>query len=115
MLTFSKSTAATLGALTMSLGLSTGVAAFDMEKAHATAIKNCVNWNGLSEKYCTCVQDRVRAGLPNDSYLAVMQFAQAYEENRRADMAAMQVDVKVSKALEPVDAVVNEAKQACKG
>lgn len=91
-----------------------GSMALDIEKAHTTAIQNCVNWNGESPEYCTCVQDKVRADLPNDSYTAMMEFAQAYEENRRADMAAMQVDAKLSKALEPVDAIVTAAQQACK-
>ncbi len=95
--------------------LGNGALALDIEKAHSTAINNCVNWNGLPQEYCTCVQDKVRAGLPSDSYTAMMQYAQAYEENRRADLAAMQVNAKLSRALEPVDAVVAEAKQACKG
>ena len=102
------------GALAACLSLSSGPMALDIEKAHSTAIQNCVNWNGESTEYCTCVQDRVRADLPDDSYMAMMQFAQAYEEDRRADLAAMQVDTKLSKALEPVDTVVNEAQQACK-
>lgn len=101
--------------LAVGLSISGGSIALDMEKAHSAAIKNCVNWNGFSTEYCTCVQDKVRSDLSSDSYMAMMEFAQAYEENRRADMAAMQVDTKLSKALEPVDAVVNEAKQACKG
>ncbi|MEM9442110.1 MAG: hypothetical protein AAGA73_16845 [Pseudomonadota bacterium] len=104
-----------LGALLASQPFSDEALALDIEKAHSTAIQNCVNWNGLSQEYCACVQDRVRAGLPSDSYMAMMQYAQAYEEQRRADLAAMQVDAKLSKALEPVDAVVSEAKQACKG
>ncbi len=95
--------------------LTGAMAAVDIEKAHTTAIQNCVNWNGLSKEYCTCVQDHVRTNLSGDSYVAMMEFAQAYEENRRADMAAMQVNAEMSKALEPVDAVVDEAKQACKG
>lgn len=99
-------------AVSMPLG---GVLALDMEKAHSTAIQNCINWNGLSQDYCACVQDRVRASLSGDSYMAMMEFAQAYQENRRADLAAMQVNADMSKALEPVDAVVTEAKQACKG
>ncbi|MGI9510506.1 MAG: hypothetical protein ACR2QJ_14295 [Geminicoccaceae bacterium] len=102
------------GALAACLSLSGGLAALDMEKAHSAAIQNCVSWNGESNEYCTCVQDRVRAGLPGDSYMAMMEFAQAYEEDRRADLAAMQVNIKLSKALEPVDAVVNEAQQACR-
>ena len=95
--------------------LASGMAAVDIDKAHTTAIQNCVNWNGESKEYCTCVQERVRSNLSSDSYTAMMEFAQAYQENRRADMAAMQVNAEMSKALEPVDAVVNEAKQACKG
>ena len=87
----------------------------DIEKAHSTAIQNCISWNGETQEYCSCVQERVRAGLPGDSYMAMMQYAQAYEEDRRADLAAMQVNTKLSKALEPVNAVVNEAQQACKG
>ena len=88
--------------------------AIDLEKAHQTAIQNCVNWNGHSNEYCTCVQEKIRADLPSDSYSAMLQFAQAYEENRRADMAAMQVDTKISTALEPVDAAVSAAESACK-
>lgn len=92
-----------------------GATALDMEKAHVTAIQNCVNWNGSeAAEYCTCVQDKVRADLPGDSYMAMMQFAEAYRENRRADMAAMQVDAEMSKALEPVDAVVSAAEATCK-
>ena len=101
-------------AMALNVPLSGGAMAVDMEKAHSTAIQNCVNWNGLSEEYCTCVQDKVRADLSSDSYTAMMEYAQAYQENRRADMAAMQVNAEMSKALEPVDAVVDEAKQACK-
>ena len=92
-----------------------GMAAVDIDKAHSTAIQNCINWNGDSKEYCTCVQDRVRTNLSSESYVAMMEFAQAYQENRRADMAAMQVNAEMSKALEPVDAVVTEARQACKG
>jgi|GEM_PF-3707226 len=103
----------TFGAFLACLPFSSASVALDIEKAHTTAIQNCVNWNGETKQYCTCVQDRVRTNLSGDSYVAMMEFAQAYEENRRADMAAMQVDTKLSKALEPVDAVVNEAKQAC--
>ncbi|MEM7043728.1 MAG: hypothetical protein AAF543_13035 [Pseudomonadota bacterium] len=98
-----------------SIAISNSAVALDMEKAHSTAIQNCINWNGHSQEYCSCVQDRVRAGLPSESYVAMMEYAQAYQENRRADMAAMQVNADMSKALEPVDAVVNEAQQACKG
>ncbi len=103
-----------LGVLAMSLSLSSASMALDIEKAHSSAVQNCVNWNGESKEYCSCVQDRVRAELSSDSYMAMMQFAQAYEENRRADLAAMQVDTKLSEALEPVDAVLNEAEQACR-
>lgn len=110
-----KSVAIAFGALAACLSLSSSLAALDIEKAHSAAIQNCVNWNGESSEYCTCVQDKVRASLPSDSYMAMMQFAQAYEEDRRADLAAMQVDTKLSTALEPVDAVVNEAQLACKG
>ena len=113
MSTFSKLTSIAFSALAASISLSSSSMALDVEKAHATAIQNCVNWNGESEEYCTCIQDRVRAGLSSDSYLAMMEFAQAYQEDRRADLAAMQVDAKMSKALEPVDAVINEAQQAC--
>ena len=112
---FLKLSSMALGALLSTLSFGTAALALDLERAHSTAIKNCVNWNGLSQEYCSCVQDRIRAGLPNDSYVAMMQYAQAYEEKRRADLAAMQVDAKLSRALEPVDAVVAEAKQACKG
>jgi hypothetical protein len=112
---FLKLSSIALAALLPSLSISSGSLALDMEKAHSTAIQNCVNWNGLSQEYCSCVQDRVRASLPSDSYTAMMQYAQAYEENRRAELAAMQVDADLSRALEPVDAVVAEAKQACKG
>lgn len=103
-----------LGGLVVSLSLSSASMALDIEKAHSSAVQNCINWNGETQEYCSCVQDKVRAGLSSDSYMAIMQFAQAYEENRRADLAAMQVDTKLSKALEPVDAVVTEAQQACK-
>lgn len=65
------------------------VMAIDLDKAHQTAIKNCINWNGLFSEYCTCVQDRVHASLSDDSYNAMMQLAEAYQENRRADLAAM--------------------------
>ncbi|MEM9626799.1 MAG: hypothetical protein AAGA21_11255 [Pseudomonadota bacterium] len=102
------------GVLLASFAVGGGAIALDLEKAHSTAIQNCVNWNGLSQEYCSCVQDRVRAGLPSESYVAMMEYAQAYQENRRSDMAAMQVNADMSKALEPVDAVVEEAKQACK-
>lgn len=112
---FLKSVPIALCAFAAYLPFSSSVAALDIEKAHSTAIQNCVNWNGESQEYCGCVQDKVRAGLSGDSYVAMMQFAQAYEENRRADLAAMQVDTKLSKALEPVDAVVAEAQEACKG
>ncbi|MEZ5931076.1 MAG: hypothetical protein R3F54_03850 [Alphaproteobacteria bacterium] len=104
-----------IGALAVLSPVGDGANALDLEKAHATAIQNCMNWNGESRDYCTCVQDKVRAGLPGESYMAMMEFAQAYEENRRADLAAMQVDAKLSKALEPVDAVVTGAKEACQG
>lgn len=87
--------------------------AVDLEKAHETAIRNCVNWNGLSNEYCSCVQGKVRAGLSNDSYSAMLEYAQAYEDNRRADLALMQVDTKLSTALEPVDAAVAAAEKAC--
>ncbi len=97
------------------LAIASSASAIDLQKAHETAIRNCVNWNGLSSEYCSCVQDRVRAGLSNDSYTAMLMFAQAYEENRRADLAAMQVDTKLSTALEPVDDAVNAAENACKG
>lgn len=96
------------------IAASSGVSALDLEKAHSTAIQNCVNWNGESTEYCTCVQDTVRGDLPNESYSAMLEFAQAYEEDRRADLAAMQVDAKLSRALEPVIAVVVEAEEACK-
>ena len=109
-----KSVSVAFGAFAACLSFSSGLSALDIEKAHSAAIQNCVNWNGLSSEYCTCVQDKVRASLPGDSYMAMMQFAQAYEEDRRADLAAMQVDTKLSKALEPVDAVVNDAQLACK-
>lgn len=102
------------GVLAVSLSLGSASMALDIEKAHSSAVQNCVNWYGETKEYCTCVQDKVRADLSSDSYMAMMQFAEAYEENRRADLAAMQVDVKLSKALEPVDAVVTEAQQACK-
>ncbi len=98
-----------------SLAIAGSASAIDLEKAHETAIRNCVNWNGLSTEYCSCVQDKVRAGLPSDSYTAMLMYAQAYEENRRADLAAMQVDTKLSTALEPVDAAVTAAESACKG
>ena len=111
---FSKFAAMASGAFLASFAIGSGAVALDLEKAHSTAIQNCVNWNGLSQEYCSCVQDRVRADLPNESYIAMMEYAQAYQENRRADMAAMQVNADMSKALEPVDAVVEEAKQACK-
>jgi hypothetical protein len=100
-------------ALTVPALVSTA-SAIDLEKAHQTAIQNCVNWNGLSNEYCTCVQDKIRADLPDESYSAMLQYAQAYEENRRADLAAMQVDAKLSTALEPVDAAVSDAESACK-
>ncbi len=103
-----------LGALAISLSLGSASMALDIEKAHSSAVQNCVNWNGETKEYCSCVQDKVRAGLSSDSYMAMMQYAQAYEENRRADLAAMQVNTKLSKALEPVDAVVTEAEQACR-
>ncbi len=96
------------------LPLGDGPAALDMNEAHETAIRNCVNWNGETQEYCSCVQDKVRADLTSDSYMAMMQYAQAYQENRRADLAAMQVDAGLSKALEPVDAVVTAAQRACK-
>jgi hypothetical protein len=115
MQTFLKVLSIALGVLLPSLAIGNASLALDIEKAHSTAIQNCVNWNGLPQEYCACVQDRVRAGLSSDSYMAMMQYAQAYEENRRADLAAMQVDAELSRALEPVDAVVAEAKQACKG
>lgn len=114
MLKLSKLAMIASGAIAACLPLGSGPMALDVEKAHSTAIRNCVNWNGDTQEYCTCVQDKVRAGLSSDSYMAMMQFAQAYQENRRADLAAMQVDTKLSKALEPVDAVVNDAQQACK-
>lgn len=101
-------------AATAAITLSGSASAIDLEKAHETAIQNCVNWNGLSNDYCTCVQERVRAGLSDDSYSAMLQFAQAYEEGRRADLAAMQVDIKLSTALEPVDGAVAAAQNACK-
>lgn len=91
-----------------------GAEEIDLEKAHSTAIQNCVNWNGESTDYCTCVQEKMRADLPDESYSAMLQYAQAYEESRRADLASMQVDTKLSKALEPVDAVVIAAEQACR-
>jgi len=94
--------------------LANTASAIDLEKAHQTAIQNCVNWNGLSNEYCTCVQEKVRADLPGDSYSAMLQYAQAYEENRRADLAAMQVNTKLSTALEPVEAVVSAAESSCK-
>ena len=103
-----------LGGLAVYLSLGSASMALDIEKAHSSAVQNCVNWNGETQEYCSCVQDKVRAGLSSDSYIAMMQFAQAYEENRRADLAAMQVDTKLSEALEPVDAVVTEAQQACR-
>ena len=112
---YSKLSPITLGVLLTALSFSNETQALDMEKAHSTAIQNCVNWNGLPQEYCTCVQDKVRADLPSESYMAMMEYAQAYEENRRADLAAMQVNAELSRALEPVDAVVAEAKQACKG
>lgn len=115
MKSFFKLSPVVFGAFLASQPFSNEALALDIEKAHSTAIQNCVNWNGLSQEYCACVQEKVRADLPSDSYMAMMQYAQAYEEKRRADLAAMQVDVKLSKALEPVDAVVAEAKQACKG
>lgn len=102
------------GVFAMFLSFGNPSMALDIEKAHSSAVQNCVNWNGETQEYCSCVQDKVRAGLSNDSYMAMMQYAEAYEENRRADLAAMQVDTKLSKALEPVDAVVNEAQQACR-
>ncbi|MDH3664019.1 MAG: hypothetical protein OEU92_29070 [Alphaproteobacteria bacterium] len=103
------------GAVAACLSFGSVAMELDIEKAHSTAIQNCINWNGDSREYCSCVQDRIRAGLSGDSYAAMMQYAQAYEESRRADLAAMQVNAELSRALEPVDAVVNEAQQACKG
>jgi len=97
------------------LPLPSDAATVDVEKAHATAIRNCVNWNGKTLVYCTCVQDKVRADLSNESYLAMMKFAEAYQQKRRADLAAMQVDMELSKALEPVDDVVTAAQDSCKG
>ena len=97
------------------LPLNGAALALDIDKAHVTAIQNCVNWHGETRDYCTCVQDKLRADLPGGSYLAMMQYAEAYEQNRRADLAAMQVDAELSKALEPVDAVVAAAENACRG
>ncbi|MGI9452623.1 MAG: hypothetical protein ACR2QH_18565 [Geminicoccaceae bacterium] len=114
MSTLPKAALIVLGTFAACLPFACASMALDMEKAHSTAIRNCVNWNGETQEYCACVQDRVRTGLSGDSYMAMMQYAQAYQENRRADLAAMQVDTKLSKALEPVDAVVTEAQQACK-
>ncbi|MGI9493762.1 MAG: hypothetical protein ACR2QF_15305 [Geminicoccaceae bacterium] len=109
-----KNTSYALAFALMAPALVSTASAIDLEKAHHTAIQNCVNWNGLSNEYCKCVQEKIRADLPNESYSAMLQFAQAYEENRRADLAAMQVDAKLSTALEPVDAVVSAAESACK-
>ena len=103
-----------LVAAATAITLSGGASAIDLEKARDTAIKNCVNWNGLSNEYCTCVQEQVRAGLSEDSYSAMLQFAEAYEQGRRADLAAMQVDTKLSTALEPVDGAVAAAESSCK-
>lgn len=111
---FSKLAPVAVGAITAFFSFGIGAQTLDVEKAHSTAIQNCVNWNGETKEYCACVQDKVRADLSSDSYMAMMQFAQAYEENRRADLAAMQVDTKLSKALEPVDSVVAQAQQSCK-
>ncbi|MGI9506721.1 MAG: hypothetical protein ACR2RE_27080 [Geminicoccaceae bacterium] len=104
---------ALLSASTLIAASNSGMA-IDMDKAHQTAIQNCVNWNGLSSEYCACVQDKVRSDLTNESYSAMLEFAQAYDENRRADLAAMQVNTELSKALEPVDAVIDAAESACK-
>ncbi len=96
------------------LAVAVNAQALDLEKAHQTAIQNCVNWNGASNEYCSCVQERVRAGLSDDSYSAMLEFAQAYDENRRADLAAMQVDTRLAEALKPVDSAVAAAENACK-
>lgn len=91
-----------------------GVMALDIDKAHESAIKNCVNWNGESVDYCSCVQNKVRTDLPEESYEAMLEFAQAYQEDRRADLAAMQVDAELSRALEPVNDAIAAAEQACR-
>lgn len=96
------------------LAASGGVMALDVEKAHQSAIKNCVNWNGESVDYCSCVQNKIRTDLPKESYEAMLEFAQAYQEDRRADLAAMQVDTRLSKALEPVNDATAAAEQACR-
>lgn len=96
------------------LAIAGSASALDLEKAHQTAIKNCVNWNGESNEYCTCVQEKIRADLSNDSYSAMLEYAQAYEDGRRADLAAMQVNTKLSTALEPVDGAIAAAEGACK-
>jgi len=44
-----------------------------------------------------------------------MKATEAYQQKRRADLAAMQVDMELSKALEPVDDVVTAAQDSCKG
>ena len=103
-----------LGGMLASVSAISESLALDIEKAHETAIQNCVNWNGETQEFCACVQDRVRTDLSSDSYMAMMQYAEAYQENRRADLAAMQVDVSLSKALESVDGVMTAAQKACK-
>lgn len=115
MLGFSKLAPIAFGAALACLSFGSVAVELDIEKAHSSAIQNCINWNGESQEYCSCVQDKVRADLSGDSYMAMMQYAQAYEEARRADLAAMQVNAELSKALEPVNAVVNDAQEACKG
>lgn len=115
MKTLVKTASITLIAAAAALSLAGNALAIDLDKAHQTAIKNCMNWKGLSNEHCTCVQDKVRTGLSDDSYSAMLQYAQAFEENRRADLAAMQVNASLSKALEPVDAALAAAEQACKG
>jgi hypothetical protein len=107
-------TAIVLGGALVSVPPISGSLALDIEKAHETAIQNCVNWNGETQEFCACVQNRVRADLSSDSYMAMMKYAEAYQENRRADLAAMQVDVSLSKALESVDGVMTTAQKACK-
>jgi hypothetical protein len=96
-----------------------GAAALDLDQAHQAAIDNCVSWqqdtgSKISRDYCTCVQDRVRSTLPDDSYSAMLEFASAYKENRRRDLARMQVDEELALALEPVDSAVTDAEAACR-
>ena len=114
MKTLQKNASTALITVVASLAFTGSALAIDMDKAHQTAIQNCINWKGESNEYCTCVQEKVRSDLSNDSYSAMLQYAQAYEEKRRADLAAMQVDADLSRALEPVDAAVSAAEQACK-